>query len=168
MKTSSKILIASVLVVAVGGTALAFGGRHHFSNMTPEEKADMISYYASRKLDLNTEQEIKLETLTQRLAEIAQQLREERGARQQWLDDMISEGPLDQAALLQKISSKTDTVNQHAPEVVGLIADFVDSLDMDQKKGLKEMIAHRGRHHHGGRWGHRFGDRDWSEDRQYQ
>lgn len=168
MKTSSKILIASVLVVVVGGTALAFGGRHHLNHMSAEEKADMISYYASRKLDLNTEQELKLETLTQRVAEIAQQLREDRSTRQQWLEDMINDGPLDQAALLQKISSKTETVNQNAPEVVGLIAEFVDSLEPGQKDRLKELIAHRGGRHHGGRWGYGFRDGQQDAEPQYQ
>ncbi len=161
MKKSSKIILVSVLVLGVSGTVLAFGAKHHYENMSMQERADMFNYHISRKLDLNTEQEIKLESLTSRFSEIAQQLRQQRSDRAQFIEDLLDDGPLDQAALLQKITQKTDLVNQNAPEMVALIAQFVDSLDSDQKSELKQMIQKRSSHHGFGR---HFGqERDYNQ-----
>jgi Spy/CpxP family protein refolding chaperone len=156
MKKSSKIILASVVVVAVSGSVFAYGARHHFENMSMQEKAEMFNYHISRKLDLNTEQEIKLESLSSRFAEIMQQVRQQKSERSQFIEDMLADGPLDQAAILQKINEKTELVNQNAPEVVALMAQFIDSLDSAQKQELGEMIQHRGGH---GGFAHRFGQR---------
>lgn len=161
MKKSSKIILVSVLVLGVSGTVLAFGAKHHYENMSMQERADMFNYHISRQLDLNTEQEIKLESMTSRFSEIAQQVRQQRSDRAQFIEDLLDEGPLDQTALLQKITQKTDLVNQNAPEMVALIAQFVDSLDSGQKSELKQMIQKRSSHHGFGRhFGH---DRDYSQ-----
>ncbi len=161
MKNSSKIILVSVLVLGVSGTVLAFGAKHHYENMSMQERTDMFNYHISRKLDLNTEQEIKLESLTSRFSEIAQQLRQQRSDRAQFIEDLLDDGPLDQTAMLQKITQKTDLVNQNAPEMVALIAQFVDSLDSDQKSELKQMIQKRSRHHGFGRY---FGqERDYNQ-----
>lgn len=162
MKKSSKIILASVLVVGVAGGAFAFGSHHYFSSMTVQEKSEMFSYHISRKLDLNTQQELELEALTGRISEVMQQVKDNRQKRQELLDDLlITEGPLDQAALLQRINSKTDMVNEKAPEMVALIAGFVDSLDTDQKQELKEMIKTRSGHSFGHRFGRHGDHKQW-------
>ena len=47
-------------------------------------------------------------------------------------------------------------INDNAPEMVGLLASFVDSLDAEQKAKIKGMIEKRK--------GHRFGRHArWSE-----
>lgn len=153
MKKSSKIILASVLAVGVAGGAFAFGSHHYFSSMTMQEKSDMFNDHVSRKLDLNTQQELELEALSGHIAEVMQQVRDNRQMRQELLDDLITDGPMDQAALLQRISHKTDMVKQKAPEMVALIAGFVDSLDADQKQQLKDLIKKRRGHS----FGHRFG-----------
>lgn len=146
MKKSSKIIIASVIILGVSGSVLAFGSRHHFENMSMQEKAEMFNYHISRKLELNTEQEIKLESLSSRFAEIMQQVKQQKQDRALFMDQLLGEGPLDQSALLQKISEKTGIVNDNAPEMVALIAQFVDSLDSAQKAELKNMIQKRAEH----------------------
>lgn len=162
MKKSSKIVLASVLVIGISGSVFAFGARNHFENMTIQEKADMFNYHISRKLDLNSEQEIALESLTSRLSEIMQQLKQQHSEHHEMLEQMLDAGPLDQTSLLQKITAKTDMVNQHAPEVVALIAQFVDSLDAQQKDELKVMINKRGsRHGFAGHFGHRHDHSLW-------
>jgi Spy/CpxP family protein refolding chaperone len=159
MKKSSKIIIASVVILGISGSVLAFGAKHHFENMSMQEKAEMFNNHISRKLDLNTEQEVKLESLSSRFAEIIQQVKQQKEDRAQFIEQMLGEGPMDQTALLQKISDKTNMVNQNAPEMVALIAQFVNSLDAEQKAELKEMIekrvGHRGfRGHYGYRENH--------------
>jgi hypothetical protein len=162
MKKSSKIIIASVVILLISGSVLAFGAKHHFENLSMKEKADMFNYHISRKLDLNTEQEIKLESLSSRLAEIMQQVKQQREGRSVFIEQIVNEGPMDQSVLLQKITEKTDMVNQNAPEIVALIAQFVDSLDAEQKTELKEMIEKRGAYKgFTGHFGHHHDHSQW-------
>jgi hypothetical protein len=162
MNKSRKIIIASVVILLISGSALAFGAKHHFENLSMQEKADMFNYHISRKLDLNTEQEIKLESLSSRLAEIMQQVKQQREGRSVFIEQIVNEGPMDQSVLLQKITEKTDMVNQNAPEIVALIAQFVDSLDAEQKTELKEMIEKRGAYKgFTGHFGHHHDHNQW-------
>lgn len=162
MKKSNKIIIASVVILGISGSVLAFGAKHHFENMSMQEKADMFNYHISRKLDLNSEQEIKLESLSSRFAEIMQQVKQQKEDRSLFIEQIVSEGPMDQTVLLQKITEKTEMVNQNAPEMVALIAQFVDSLDSEQKTDLKKMIEKRGGHRgFSGHFGHRQDHSQW-------
>jgi hypothetical protein len=162
MKKSSKIIIASVVILTISGSVLAFGVKHRLENMSMQEKAVMFNNYISRKLELNSEQEIKLESLTSRFGEIMQQVKQQRKDRSQFIEQIESEGPMDQAALLQIITEKTEMVNQNAPEVVALITQFIDSLDIEQKTELKEMIQERGSYRgFSGRFGHHHDHNQW-------
>lgn len=152
MKKRSKIILASVLAIGVTSGVFAFGSHHHFSNMSVQEKAEMINYRISRKLDLNSEQEVNLELLTGRVSELMQQVHENKKSHVDQIGEFLTEEPLDQTALLEKISNKTTLVNQHAPEMVGLLAGFVDSLDNEQKQEIKRMIEKRHGKHRFGRY----------------
>lgn len=151
MKKSSKIVLATVLSVGVAGGVFAFGAHHHFSNMTAQEKAEMISDRIDRKLDLNDVQKQNLDVLTFHIADLMQQVREGRQTRFEMVNEVLSDGPVDQAALLQKITDKTALVNANAPDVVTKLAGFIDSLDAEQKAEIRKMIESRR--------GHRFGPR---------
>ena len=155
MTKISKIILVTVAVVGISGTVMAFGGKQYCKNMNAEDKADMINYKVSRKLDLNSEQEVYLESLTGRMVELAEQAREDRETRQQWIEGLIGDQPFDQSALVQKVNEKTDLVKQNAPEVITLLGQFIDSLDSEQKAELKELISKRG-----GFAGRGFGGRD--------
>ena len=154
MKKSSKIIIASVLTVGVAGGVFAYGAHHHYSNMTPQEKAEMISDRVERKLELNQEQRQNLDVLALHIADLMQEVKKNRQARMQMFDELISDGPIDQAALLQKINDKTALVNEKAPELVAKVAGFVDSLDADQKAEIRDMVEHRRGHRFGGHHDH--------------
>ncbi len=152
MKKFSKIIIVSALTLGLAGGAFAFGSHHYFLSMSMQEKADMFSDHVSKRLDLNVVQEDKLDQLTGRVATIMQQVKQNRESHQQFLDQLITDQPLDQAELLAKINQKTAVVNDNAPEMVGLLAEFVDSLNADQKAEIKDMIEKR-RGHRSGRNG---------------
>ncbi len=156
MKKSSKIIIVSVLTLGLAGGAFAFGSHHYFSSMSMQEKADMFGDHVSKRLDLNAVQEDKLDQLTGRIATIMQQVKQDRESHEQFVDQLITDQPLDQTELLNKINQKTAMVNDNAPEMVGLLAGFVDSLNAEQKAEIKAMIEKRR--------GHRFGrHRGWSD-----
>ena len=153
MKKSSKIILTTVLSIGVVGGVFAYGAHHHFSNMTAQEKAEMISDRIDRKLELNDLQKQNLDALTLHIAGIVEEVRMERQTRFQMVEDLLSDGPVDQASLVQQINDKTILVNDKAPELVAKLAGFIDSLDAEQKADIKSMIEHRRSHrlnHHGG------------------
>jgi Spy/CpxP family protein refolding chaperone len=155
MKKSSKIILTTVLTLGVAGGVFAFGAHHHFSNMSPQDKAEMISDRVDRKLDLTEMQKSNLDTLTFHIADLMQEVRENKQGREEMLNDILTDGPVDQAALLQKINDKTMMINNKAPEVVAKLAGFMDSLDAQQKAKIEQMIEKRK--------GHRFGHRGFAE-----
>jgi len=150
MKTSTKIIIATVTTFGIASGVFAFGA-HKFKNMSMHDKAEMINERVSSRLDLNETQETKLETLTDRMATLVQEAKNKSGNHKAMISSFINDQPLDQAAILEKINSKTSVINQHAPEMVGLLANFVDSLNAEQKEEIKEMMEKRfsrhGKHH---------------------
>ena len=153
MNKTSKIIIATVLSVGVVGGVIGCGAHHHFHKMSAQERAEMVSDRIDRKLDLNEQQKQNLDELTLYVADLVQEVREDRESRFQLMEQVLSDAPVDQAALLQKITDKTAQVNENAPELVARLATFVDSLDAEQKAEVKQMMERRGRHgfgrHHG-------------------
>ncbi len=149
MKKSSKIIIVSILTLGLAGGAFAFGSQYYFSSMSMQEKADMFGGHVSKKLDLNDVQKDKLDQLTGRIVTIIQQVKQQRQADEQLVDHLITDQPLNQIELLSRINQKTAMVNDHAPEMVGLLANFVNSLDTEQKAEVNAMIEKRKSHRFG-------------------
>ncbi len=160
MKKSSKIILASVLAIGVTGGVFAYGSHHYISSMTIQEKTEMFNNHIGRKLDLNEIQKQNLGLLTDRATDIMQSVRGENHSHQQIIDELINDQPFDQSLLLEEINQKTSLVDNNAPEMVALLAGFVDSLDSDQKAELKSMIGKRRGHRFGHRHEHRFWDHD--------
>lgn len=153
MNKTSKIILASILVLTTTSAVFAFG-KHHYSHQPFSEKAEKINKRVSSKLELNNAQQAKLTQLTDQVSDILQQQKPLMKP-SKMLGEFISDQPLDQTALLNRINQKTALVNQHAPEVVALFAGFVDSLDSEQKAKMKKMLLkHRG---HKGGFEHRKG-----------
>ncbi len=147
MTKSKKIVVITLLAVGMTGAAFAFGSQKHFGHSNIEDKKAVISYMMTRKLDLNEAQIENLNQLTDHVATLMQQAHQQRQAHHQLLDQLLSDQPLDQNLILEKITEKTDQLNKNAPEIVALLGVFVDSLDTEQKAELKSHIEqHHGRH----------------------
>jgi len=168
MKKISKIIIGTLVVLGISSAVIACSSHYRFSHMNMQDKAEHVNNFLSRRLELNSEQQNNLQSMTDRVAEIISAARTERAERQKFINDLIDQPNLDQSALLQRINEKTAMVNDHAPEVVALLGQFVDSLDAEQKAQLKQMINRRhGGHGFGSRFNHHFGSRDdtaWNDN----
>ncbi len=138
MKTSTKIIITALSLGMAGGV-FAFGA-HKYSNMSVHDKASMVQQKVVSQLNLTDEQQEKFDTLSNRVVTLVQQAKSQKGDHKAILAGLINEQPLNQAALLSRVNEKTSMVNEHAPEVVALLANFVDSLDIGQKAELKQMM----------------------------
>ncbi len=154
MKTSSKIILTTVITLGITSGVFAFGA-HKFSNMSMQDKVEMVNERVASKLDLDQAQQNNFNAMSSKMVTLMQQAKSQSGDHKAMIKGLISEQPLDQAALLERINTKTSLVNQHAPEMVALLATFVDSLKTEQKEELKEMIDHNmSRHSKGHEKGH--------------
>ena len=85
------------------------------------------------------------------LLEIIQDVRSNRNEHREMVQQLLSEPTMDQVKVLQMVQQKTQVINDRAPQLIASLAGFLDSLDSEQKKELREhMGEHMSRHqeHH--------------------
>ncbi len=79
-------------------------------------------------------------------------MKQDFGMEKEEMINMITADTFDQAKALDIITAKTNTVQQTAPEIIGALGGFLDTLNAEQKAEIaKHMQKHR-RHH--GRYKH--------------
>ena len=158
MKKSTKMITAAVLSVGLVGGVAAYSGSCNkgFGHWRgdPEQRAEMIVERITDKLDLNAEQIAKLETLKNDLLSLRKEMRENRSKHREELMALITAPQLDRDKALFMLKEKTQTVEERAPQVIAVIAEFSDSLTPEQKQELAETMEKRFH----GRWGHLKGD----------
>ncbi len=155
MKKSTKIVIATAMILGISGGVFAFGNHGHWG-MSPEDKAEFVTERVTKKLELRESQQQNLQVLVGDVLVIMKEIRAERDNHKAKIEQMLAEPVLDQGKALQLIESKTRQINDKAPEVIASLALFLDSLDSSQKSQLQSIIA-KGMHH---RHGHSEHDRD--------
>ena len=147
MRKAAKTL--TVAIVALGVTPGVFAyGAHAAWRMSPEEKAEYVTGKITQKLVLNAMQQGNLRALSASLIQVMSDVRSDRKAHMESLQQLLSEPTLDQARALQMIQQKTAMINAKAPGIIASLAGFLDSLDSEQKIALSEHFGdHMGRHH---------------------
>ena len=147
MKKSSKIIGATVLVLAVSTSVFAFG-EHKSWRMSPADKIDYIKNKMANKLELTDIQKINLSTLADEIIEVSTDIKTHKKNHKQTVLTLLSEPTLDQAKVLESIRQKTTAINERAPQLVASIAGFLDSLDLQQKEQLAAFVEHKMSHSH--------------------
>lgn len=147
MKKSTKIIIASLLVVGVSGGVFAYGKSGHW-NMAPEEKAEFVTNRITKKLDLNENQQRNLQVLADDMLVLMKDMKAGRQAHMNQIQEMLGEPVLDQGKALQMINGKTRQIQSKAPALVASLAVFLDSLNPEQKAELQEFASKRMHHRH--------------------
>lgn len=164
MKLSTRIIAALLLVAGSSGAVYAFS-KHGGWHMAPEEKIEFVTERATKKLNLDTNQQQYFTTLATTLGAIMRELHASREAQFAEVTALLGEPGFDQARALELVQRKTSTINARAPEVIAALGIFVDSLRPEQKQQLREFIEHRQahrrhhRHDHGQDHGEAFSDR---------
>ncbi len=148
MKTSTKIITAAVLSVGLVGGVAAFGGHcpkgdGHGYGHGHEQRAERMVERIAGKLDLNQEQIAKLDKLKEDLLSLRTEMRENRSQHKQELMALITAPTLDQDKVLNMLKEKTQAEEQRAPEMIAAIANFSDSLTVEQKQELAETLEKR-------------------------
>ena len=148
MKLSTGIITAVLLVVGSTGVVYAFS-KHGDWGMTPAEKAEFVSERVTKKLDLNNEQRQKFDDLAALVVDIVTEARASREQQVGEVSQLLEDPSFNQARAVELVQQKTQLVNEKAPLVIGSLAVFLDSLNVEQKQELQELLKHRHRHRHG-------------------
>ena len=147
MKKSTKIIAITVLTLGVTTGVFAYGA-HHAWKMSPEKKAEYVTEKMTENLELNAMQQDNLKLLSATVLEMMSDVRSGRTEHMELMQQFLSDPTMDQARALQMIQQKTQMINDRAPQMIASIAGFLDSLDSEQKKELREhMNEHMDRHH---------------------
>ena len=146
MKKSTIIIAVTVLTLGVTSGVLAYGA-HSAWKMSPEKKAEYVTEKITENLELDVIQQENLRALSVTLLDILQDVRSNRNEHREMVQQLLSEPTMDQAKVLQMVQQKTQMINDKAPQLIASIAGFLDSLDSEQKKELREhMGEHMERH----------------------
>ncbi|PWQ93634.1 hypothetical protein [Leucothrix arctica] len=134
MNTFTKIAITVVATASLVVGAGAYAGKKFASGM----KGEFLIYKLEKELDLSSEQVDRLEGIRSYMK--AKHDSHDHADCKIKLVAMLSEPQLDQAQVLSMLDEKMQTMRDSAPELLGQIAGFTDSLDTEQRSELVEMI----------------------------
>lgn len=138
-----------ILYILGGGTAIlgiAACGAYRYHH-DPEQRAQWMMKKVSKKLDLNADQQVKLETVRDQLVATVKIARAGRDSVHEEALDLIKGDKLDKEKAIEMVNKRTDTVKEHAPTIIAAIGDFYDSLNEDQRAKLRERITEHMEHH---------------------
>lgn len=142
MKKSTKIIIAAALSVGLVGGATAYG-KHRFGNHGA--RIDYMVERVSDKLDLDSSQEQLLSALADELDATHQRMHDGLTPARSEMLELIDAESFDQARALEMINAKTAEVNASAPVVLSALGNFLDSLNVEQKKQVQQFMEKKGK-----------------------
>lgn len=143
MKRSTKIAITVVLIFGVVIGFMSYG-KHKFDKFSdPGARPHYMMGHISKELDLDSKQQQKLAALKEEIKATRSKLRDQTGSVRSEAKSMISAEVFDQAKMIEMINNKTTVINEIAPDVVATLADFIDSLSIDQKTDILKLLEHK-------------------------
>ncbi|MDJ0806777.1 MAG: Spy/CpxP family protein refolding chaperone [Gammaproteobacteria bacterium] len=140
------ILIVSIVIGAllIGGISYA---KYRGFCSGPESKADWVVYRMTNQLDLDAQQQERLEGFRDKALSLLQNMREERPQQMQMALGLLEAPQLDRQQAYQMWEVKHNWMAAAGPQLIDAFADFSDSLNQDQRSKLQAMITqHRNRH----------------------
>ena len=136
MKTSTKVIAATVLTLGVAGGVAAYkaDGWH---------RGEHLISHVREELDLTPEQTEALHALRDQIWDIRQTVRQDKDTQQQALLALIDGEVFNQDQALNLVLQKTELVEQYAPQVIASVASFYDGLSAEQQAEVREHISKR-------------------------
>jgi len=145
MQRSTKIIIALVLTLGIAGAATAVG-KHRFGN--PEKRATHMVNYISDELNLDATQQQALSVFKDQLLSSRKAIHSDMAGLREEATSLLTAEVFDRAQALDLVNARTAQVNAIAPEIVGSLGDFLDTLDAEQKARVSDFVEnHRHRRH---------------------
>jgi Spy/CpxP family protein refolding chaperone len=118
-------------------------GRGHHRQGDASAFAEHLAAKLGRRLDLNDQQQAKLEALLSALQQQRQALR--RDALFQDITGLLAGSTLDRTATRQLVGERLATAQAAVPALVDALADFYDALDAEQQQALRFVMRLRRR-----------------------
>jgi len=135
MKKVTKIIIGTVASLGLLIGAGAYAGKNYMKSM----KSDFMIYKLEKELDLSTQQVDRLKDI-QRYAQRKHEAHDHQSGKAEIME-MLKSPTLDQSQVMNMIDEKMQSMRDNAPEMIGKIASFTDSLSDTQRTQMMEMIG---------------------------
>mgnify|MGYP001550334379 FL=1 len=145
MLKTTLIVLLVLGMIAVAGVAWA----KHNGYCSSEDRMQYVSERIDRKLDLNDDQKLHLESLIGALLELRSEQQDRRRGVNQDVTELLSAPMLDRDRAVALIDKRLQGIDDRKRTLVDAFADFSDSLAPEQRAELAELIEQRRM----GRWG---------------
>jgi Spy/CpxP family protein refolding chaperone len=149
MKKATKVVLVSLVGLGIIGGAAAYAGSkgrcgfgHGYGHGGHRMGSHMLEHISDR-MDLSAEQEEKLDDVFDEVRQMRREIMRDRKENVQEIVGLLDAEKLDQDKALAMFNDKTDTMKQHAPEIIAAMAEFSDSLTPEQKQQVRAMMEHR-------------------------
>lgn len=152
MKKSTKMTTAIVVAVGVITAGGAYAAKSHGEDHN--RKAEYAVGFIANKLDLDTTQEQALSALKDQVLVAKDAMHSQMDTTHEDVKQLVEADTFDQAKALEMISTKTATIDTVAPELVGALGNFLDSLDAEQKAEILDFMNSREGRGKRGHWRH--------------
>ena len=123
---------------------------HKYRN--PEYRADKMVEMVTDKLELNEQQQSKLQSLHEKLRTSRKVMRDKFSSSKEDIETLLSQSTLDEKKILDMVNEHTQFINQQAPDIVAAMGDFYYSLDIEQRTELREHMEKMQKHHGSGHY----------------
>jgi Spy/CpxP family protein refolding chaperone len=145
LKTILITLAVLGIIVAAG---IAWAKQSGFCS--PESRIQKITERVGRKLDLNDDQQGRLETFAEALRGLRSDRQAHRVAAKEAIAELLAASSLDRDRAIDLIDERFRGMNDSKRALVDAFADFSDSMAPEQRSRLTVLIGDRLM----GRWGH--------------
>jgi hypothetical protein len=145
MRKSTKIIAITTLIIGLSTAAFGFSSIGHWK-LTAAEKAELVTDRVANKLELTESQKIQLSSLTDDILGLAGEIQDAKNGHKVLVQQLLSEPTLDQSKALEMIRQTTQIINNKAPETIASLANFLDSLDANQKAELEGFVEQKMKH----------------------
>ena len=144
------ITLALVGILTAAGVAFAKYNGHCAGSFL-----DRVATRVSRKLDLDAEQQQRLQDLMATLSGLRDGAAERRMRLGPEIDGLLAVPTLDRDRVAELIAERHETMTERKETVIAAFADFSDALQPEQRTRLAEIISSRLEHGWGPpRWAH--------------
>lgn len=144
------LIVAGLLMVGV-----AVAKKQGFCDA--EGRADWMVDRISQRLELDADQQSKLEQLRDRLMVLREQFHEARSESRDTVSELLAAPTLDQDRVQALFDQRHSAMADNSGDIIAAIAEFSDSLNDEQRDTVREWMERRMEHR--GHYG--FGHRHW-------
>jgi protein CpxP len=150
MKRISKFSILAVGALVVIGSFSACSHRGD-----PNHRAQWMLEKVTKKLELDDAQQVHLKNVSEEVLAARVAMKQQFGEDREQLLALLEQPTLDRDMILSLVRSRTEDLNERAPDIVAAVGEFYDGLTVAQQAQIREFVQeHQESRHHRGQQQH--------------